>query len=318
MALAPPEGAHRRAAQAGRGRGHPAPVLRRIRLARGPARPRRSRGATGSRPQGVRERRALRKPVHDRRDRRGAPDGPTVLQFGVPMNAEGVSMVETWDTLGMRGTGSHDVVLDGVFVPDAAIGARRKPGVWHPLLHLVAMVAFPLVYSVYAGIAEAARDIAVEALAKRRASAVIAALGALDTELAAARMALDRWWPSPDRAALPGDHQHGVHPPHAGLPRRDPDGRSRAGGGRRRRLFPPAGPRAAVPRRAGRPLPSAAAGPSASSRAAWRSVCRSTGDRTRRISRVPAKRAPRLLRSGTLLRASATPRRGSPLTQEAI
>src|SRR5205085_10154916 len=54
-------------------------------------------------------------------------EGPTVLQFGVPMNAEGVSIVETWDTLGMRGSGSHDVVFDGVFVPDAAIAARRKP-----------------------------------------------------------------------------------------------------------------------------------------------------------------------------------------------
>ena len=77
-----------------------------------------------------------------------APDGPTVLQFGVPMSAEGVSIVDTWDTLGMRGTASHDVVLDNVFVPDAAIGARRKPGVWHPLMHIVTMVAFPKVYAV--------------------------------------------------------------------------------------------------------------------------------------------------------------------------
>ena len=120
-----------------------------------------------------------------------APEGPTVLQFGVPMNAPGVSVVETWDTLGMRGTGSHDVSLDGVFVPDAAIGARRKPGVWHPLLHIVALVAMPLVYAVYAGIAEAARNLTVEALAKRRDAATIDALGALDTELAATRIALD-------------------------------------------------------------------------------------------------------------------------------
>ena len=91
----------------------------------------------------------------------------------------------------MRGTGSHDVLLDGVFVSDAAIGARRKPGVWHPLMHIVALVAMPLVYSVYAGIAEAARNLAVETLAKRREPAVIAALGALDTELAATRIALD-------------------------------------------------------------------------------------------------------------------------------
>jgi alkylation response protein AidB-like acyl-CoA dehydrogenase len=117
-------------------------------------------------------------------------EGPTVLQFGVPMNAEGVSIVETWDALGMRGTGSHDVVLDGVFVPDAAIAARRKPGVWHPLLHLVSMIAFPLVYAVYTGVAEAARDIAVAEASKRR-DPDVETVGMLDTELASARIACD-------------------------------------------------------------------------------------------------------------------------------
>jgi acyl-CoA dehydrogenase len=92
-----------------------------------------------------------------------APDGPTMLQFGIPMSAAGVSVRETWDTMGMRGTGSHDILLDDVFVPDAAIRARRKPGVWHPLMHIVSMVAFPLVYSAYTGVAEAARDLAVAA-----------------------------------------------------------------------------------------------------------------------------------------------------------
>jgi acyl-CoA dehydrogenase len=125
-----------------------------------------------------------------------APDGPTMLQFGIPMNAAGVSIKETWDTLGMRGTGSHDVLLEDVFVPDAAIGARRKPGVWHPLMHIVSMVAMPLVYSVYTGVAEAARDLAVAAAAKRRDPAVVEPgivdlVGALDTELAATRMALE-------------------------------------------------------------------------------------------------------------------------------
>src|SRR5262245_9673292 len=119
------------------------------------------------------------------------PEGPMMLQFGVPMNAAGVSIKETWDTMGMRGTGSHDVLLDDVFVPDAAIGARRKPGVWHPLMHIVAMVAFPLVYSVYTGVAEAARDLAVAAAAKRRDPAVVELVGALDTELAATRIALE-------------------------------------------------------------------------------------------------------------------------------
>jgi alkylation response protein AidB-like acyl-CoA dehydrogenase len=119
----------------------------------------------------------------------GAPGGPTVLHFGVPMNAAGVSIVDTWDTLGMRGTASNDVTLEGVFVPDAAIAARRKPGVWHPSIETVAMIAIPLVYAVYVGVAEAARDIAVAAVKKRRASANVEAIGALDTELEAARIA---------------------------------------------------------------------------------------------------------------------------------
>jgi acyl-CoA dehydrogenase len=118
-------------------------------------------------------------------------EGPTVLQFAVPMNAQGVSVVETWNTLGMRGTGSNDVVLDGVFVPDAAISARRKPGVWHPLMHLVSMIAFPIVYSVYTGLAEEARDIAVAAAGKRRDPGVVEAVGAMETELMSARMACD-------------------------------------------------------------------------------------------------------------------------------
>src|SRR5262249_12659894 len=120
-----------------------------------------------------------------------APDGPTMLQFGIPMNASGVTIRETWDTMGMRGTGSHDVLLDNVFVPDAAIGARRKPAVWHPLMHIVCIVAVPLGYSVYTGVAEAARDLAVAAAATRRDPAVVELVGALDTELAATRIALE-------------------------------------------------------------------------------------------------------------------------------
>jgi acyl-CoA dehydrogenase len=119
-----------------------------------------------------------------------APEGPTMLQFGIPMSAAGVSIENTWDSLGMRGTASHDVVLDNVFVPDAAIGARRKPGVWHPLLEIVTLVAFPLIYSVYAGIAEAAREIAVQAAAKRHDAGVVGLVGDLDTELTAMRIAL--------------------------------------------------------------------------------------------------------------------------------
>ena len=40
----------------------------------------------------------------------------------VERTSPGVTVVETWDTLGMRPTQSHDTVLEDVFVPDARIG----------------------------------------------------------------------------------------------------------------------------------------------------------------------------------------------------
>ena len=117
--------------------------------------------------------------------------GPTVLHFAVPLKAQGVRIEETWRTLGMRGTGSHDVVLEGVFVPDAAIGVRRPAGKWHPMFHTIASVAFPLIYAVYVGVAEAARDLAVrEARKKKTDPALLTLVGEMENELATARLAL--------------------------------------------------------------------------------------------------------------------------------
>jgi alkylation response protein AidB-like acyl-CoA dehydrogenase len=93
--------------------------------------------------------------------------GPTVLHFAVPMTAEGIAIESTWQAMGMGGTGSHDVVLSDVFVPDSAIALRREQGKWHFIFHLISMVAIPLIYSVYVGVAEAARDHAVQLAAKR-------------------------------------------------------------------------------------------------------------------------------------------------------
>lgn len=116
--------------------------------------------------------------------------GPTVLHFAIPFDAPGLEIQDTWRTLGMRGTGSHDIVLDSVFVPDAAIGVRRPPGRWGPW-HVVAMHVEPLIYSVYVGIAEAARALALRQAAPRRHDAATQELaGRMENELATARMAL--------------------------------------------------------------------------------------------------------------------------------
>src|SRR5262249_36520855 len=62
-----------------------------------------------------------------------APEGPQVLHCSIPMRADGVSIDRTWDTLGMRATGSHTVVLDDVFVPDTAVALTRPADSWHPV-----------------------------------------------------------------------------------------------------------------------------------------------------------------------------------------
>ena len=117
-------------------------------------------------------------------------DGPTVVQFVIPLDAPGVTRHDNWRTLGMRGTGSHDVTLESVFVPDAAITVRRPSGRWSHVWHIVAATALPAIFSVYLGAAEAAREAALRQAARRRDDPTVQELvGAMDTELGAARMA---------------------------------------------------------------------------------------------------------------------------------
>ncbi|HIK17919.1 MAG TPA: acyl-CoA dehydrogenase family protein [Leptolyngbyaceae cyanobacterium M33_DOE_097] len=117
--------------------------------------------------------------------------GATVLHFAVPVQAEGVKIDPVWYAMGMQGTGSHNVVLTDVFIPDAGIALRRPQGKWHPLFHIISMLAIPLIYSVYVGVAEAARDLAVRVIQKRPANNQIAYLvGGIENELMAARLAL--------------------------------------------------------------------------------------------------------------------------------
>lgn len=120
----------------------------------------------------------------------GEPEGPQVLHFGIPMKSPQVSVLPTWKTMGMRGTGSNDVMIDGHVVPEAGVALKRRQGEWHPLFHIISMIAFPLIYAAYLGVAEAARDRAVAMAGKRRPSDhVVSLVGQMDTELRAAQYA---------------------------------------------------------------------------------------------------------------------------------
>ena len=117
----------------------------------------------------------------------------TVIHFGAPMASPEVAIEDTWRTLGMRGTGSNDVLIDNLFVPDASVAFSRTAGEWHPVFHIIATTAFPLIYAVYLGVAESARDIAVDLVRGRPHTVETTMLvGRMDTALRAAQLA-HRW-----------------------------------------------------------------------------------------------------------------------------
>jgi alkylation response protein AidB-like acyl-CoA dehydrogenase len=90
---------------------------------------------------------------------RPSPDAePYLSNFLVPMDSAGVSIEPSWDTLGMRATCSHTVVLSDVNVALEDEVPRPTPGA-DALPHERAWSMG--VSAVYVGVAEAARDFAV-------------------------------------------------------------------------------------------------------------------------------------------------------------
>jgi len=95
-------------------------------------------------------------------------EGTVVLLMSIPATSDGFSIVETWDTLGMRATASHDVSLDNVHVSEAQVVARRPWGRVDPVLRNAAIHFAPPVAAVYFGVAAGARDEAVRVACQRR------------------------------------------------------------------------------------------------------------------------------------------------------
>jgi alkylation response protein AidB-like acyl-CoA dehydrogenase len=114
-----------------------------------------------------------------------------VSQFLVPAGAEGLQVEPTWDSLGMRATGSHDLHLDITVPAGALLG-----GVEGLALVVAQLMPHWLVASyaaVYVGVAQAAVDAAVEHATARRLStlpSVRARIGRADAAVAAARLAV--------------------------------------------------------------------------------------------------------------------------------
>ncbi|MGM4922527.1 acyl-CoA dehydrogenase family protein [Tardiphaga sp. 804_B3_N1_9] len=99
--------------------------------------------------------------------------------FLVPAGLPGTEIVETWDHLGLRASGSHDVVFDDVLVPlDHEVDVRR-PGDWGAPDVSQATIQAVLVGAVYDGVARAARDWLIDFLKTRTPSSLGAPLATL-------------------------------------------------------------------------------------------------------------------------------------------
>ncbi len=118
--------------------------------------------------------------------------GRRVLNVAVPIAADGVRVADNWDTLGMRGTASNDLLVEDVFVPDERVLANRPYGVVDAPLQVISEVAFPIVSGAYLGIAEAAYGAALAAAAPKAESPLVQRqLGRMKHRLQVASWALD-------------------------------------------------------------------------------------------------------------------------------
>ncbi|MFD2329044.1 acyl-CoA dehydrogenase family protein [Cohnella sp. GCM10020058] len=121
-------------------------------------------------------------------------DTEEAADFLIPMDTPGVSVDPVWNMMGMRGTASHDLVLDDVVLPEEALvyrasaGRRGSPPANPNLLHVPAC---------YLGAAVAAREEALAFAASYQPNTldrpiihlphIGTLIGEIDIELAAAR-----------------------------------------------------------------------------------------------------------------------------------
>jgi alkylation response protein AidB-like acyl-CoA dehydrogenase len=88
--------------------------------------------------------------------------------FVVPMTTPGISIIETWDTMGMRATGTHTVVFDDVQVPSESMGGNFRNGLFGEFEW--ASLTFA---AVYLGLAQKAYFEAREILKKKSLGATV-------------------------------------------------------------------------------------------------------------------------------------------------
>ena len=83
---------------------------------------------------------------------------PRVGAFLVPAGEPGIRIDETWDHLGLRASGSHDVLFDDVAIPADHAVDIRTPAQWRAVEGAQVPLHAVLITAIYDGVARAARD----------------------------------------------------------------------------------------------------------------------------------------------------------------
>jgi alkylation response protein AidB-like acyl-CoA dehydrogenase len=102
------------------------------------------------------------------------PEAPVIVHGFLPREGPGWSVVETWDTLGMRATRSDDTVLDGAFVPDAYVARVVPAGLAGADDFVLGIFGWGqcTFASIYLGLAERAFELAVAGVKQRTSLAL--------------------------------------------------------------------------------------------------------------------------------------------------
>jgi alkylation response protein AidB-like acyl-CoA dehydrogenase len=102
------------------------------------------------------------------------PNDPKIVFAVISRDTPGYRIVENWDTLGMRATQSHDTVFEGAYVPDRCVQRIGKPGFAGADEYVLTLFGWfqPLFGNIYVGLAERARDLAIERVKKKTSVAM--------------------------------------------------------------------------------------------------------------------------------------------------
>ena len=102
------------------------------------------------------------------------PDQPQIVHGFLSRDTEGVQIIDTWDTLGMRATQSQDTVLDRAFVPDDQVALVCPAGFAGAGPFQVTVFAWALMgfSATYLAAAQRAYDITIDRMPQRTSIAL--------------------------------------------------------------------------------------------------------------------------------------------------